>query len=157
MDSNFKIQKSASYKRILSWFAFEWHLYFLDRRRLERPDVVIISSLSLLTILYGVFLKRLYGCKLVFEVRDIYPLTLTEELGISACNPLVLLLKFVEKLGYRRADLIVGTMPNLRSHVQKVLGYTKDVFFLRWVFEKSGQTRLSRLRKSTNCFQAMVV
>lgn len=122
-------KKSASYKRILSWFAFEWHLYFLDRRRLERPDVVIISSLSLLTILYGVFLKRLYGCKLVFEVRDIYPLTLTEELGISACNPLVLLLKFVEKLGYRRADLIVGTIPNLRSHVQKVLGYTKDVFF----------------------------
>ena len=25
--------------------------------------------------------------------------------------------------------MIVGTMPNLRSHVQKVLGYTKDVFF----------------------------
>ncbi len=33
--------------------------------------MVIVSSLSLLTILNGIRLKARYGCRLVFEIRDI--------------------------------------------------------------------------------------
>lgn len=124
-----KYSKSASLKRILSWFDFEYKLYRLDKKSLEKPDVVIVSSLSLLTILYGIHLKNKYNCKLVFEVRDIYPLTLTEELGVSKWNPMVLLLSVVEKIGYKKADTIVGTMPNLKDHVEEIIGYKKQVFY----------------------------
>ncbi|MGI6586249.1 MAG: glycosyltransferase family 4 protein [Lutisporaceae bacterium] len=124
-----KYKKSASIKRILSWFDFEWYLFRLDKRKLERPDVVIVSSLSLLTVLYGLYLKKIYKCKLVLEIRDIYPLTFTEELGVSSFNPIVLLFKIIEKIGYMKSDLIVGTMPNLSRHVKDVLGYEKKVFF----------------------------
>jgi len=124
-----KYKRSASIKRVISWFAFEWHLFRLDRRKLEKPDIVIVSSLSLLTVLYGLYLKKIYKCKLVFEVRDIYPLTFTEEIGVSSYNPIVLLFKIIEKLGYMKSDLIVGTMPNLSNHVKSVLGYEKKVFF----------------------------
>ncbi len=124
-----KYNRSASIKRILSWFNFEWHLFCLDKKKLEKPDVVIVSSLSLLTVLYGIHLKKIFGCKLVFEIRDIYPLTFTEELGVSHYNPMVWLFKHIERLGYKRADLIVGTMPNLSSHVKNVIGYEKRTFF----------------------------
>ena len=40
-----------------------------------------------------------------------------EEGGVSRFHPLVLYLRFIELWGYRRADLIVGTMPNLKQHV----------------------------------------
>lgn len=123
-----KYGKSASLKRILSWFDFEYKLYRLDRKRLKKPDIVIISSLSLLTILYGIHLKKKYNCKLIFEVRDIYPLTLTEELGVSKWNPAVILLGVIEKIGYNKADIIVGTMPNLKEHVEGIIGYKKEVF-----------------------------
>lgn len=73
-------------------------------------------------MLNGLRLRRRYKSRLVFEVRDIWPLTIVEEGGFSPRNPFVLALGAVEKLGYRSADAIVGTMPNLGAHVEKVTG-----------------------------------
>lgn len=125
----YKYSRSASLKRIISWLDFEFKLFRLDRSEMDPPDVVIVSSLSLLTIVYGIFLKKHYGCKLVFEIRDIYPLTLTDELGVCKWNPVVLLLGWIEKTGYKNADLIVGTMPNLKEHVQEIIGSEKNVLY----------------------------
>ena len=118
---------SKSFLRVISWFAFEFNLLMLNKKPLSKPDVIIVSSLSLLTILNGIILKKKYKCKLVFEVRDIWPLTLTEEGGFSLYNPFIFFLGFIERLGYKKSDLIVGTMPNLADHVKKVLGYSVPV------------------------------
>lgn len=116
---------AKSLRRIVSWLDFEWRLWRMPRDKLPAPDVVIVSSLSLLTILNGFLLRWRYQCRLVLEIRDIWPLTITEEGGFSRWNPLVLGLGFIEKLGYRYADAIVGTMPNLGEHVAGVLGHAK--------------------------------
>ena len=116
---------AKSLRRILSWLDFEWRFWRLPKEKLPAPNVVIVSSLSLLTILNGFLLRRRYKCRLVLEIRDIWPLTITEEGGFSRWNPLVLGLSFIEKLGYRHADAIVGTMPNLGEHVSGVLGQPK--------------------------------
>lgn len=120
-----KFTAAKSLRRILSWLHFEWQLWRMPKEHLPTPDAVIVSSLSLLTILNGFLLRRRYKCRLVFEVRDIWPLTITQVGGFSRWNPLVFCLGFIEKLGYRHADAIVGTMPNLGAHVAEVLGYTK--------------------------------
>lgn len=122
-----KYGAAKSINRILSWFHFEWNLFFLNKKNLEKPDVIIVSSLSLLTLFNGFLLKKKYKCRLVFEVRDIWPLTITEEGGFSVSNPFVMLLAFVERLGYKHSDAIVGTMPNLGEHVKQVLGYERAV------------------------------
>jgi len=116
---------AKSMRRIASWLDFEWRLWRMPKYELPAPDVVVVSSLSLLTILNGLLLRRRYRCRLVLEIRDIWPLTITEEGGFSRWNPLVLGLGFIEKLGYRCADAIVGTMPNLGAHVAAVLGQPK--------------------------------
>jgi len=122
-----KYIKTNSYRRILSWLDFEWQLLKYSKKSLPKPDVIICSSLSILTILNGLILKLKYKCKLVFEVRDIWPLTLVEEGGYKTLNPLVILLGLIEKIGYKYSDFIVGTMPNLKEHVDGVLGYSKQV------------------------------
>lgn len=111
---------AKSYLRVLSWFHFEWKLFWLNKAELPRPDSIIVSSLSLLTVLNGLYLKRKYKCRLVFEVRDIWPLTIIEEGGASARNPFVVFLGWIERLGYKYSDAIVGTMPNLEQHVREV-------------------------------------
>jgi glycosyltransferase involved in cell wall biosynthesis len=116
---------AKSLSRIMSWLDFEWGLWRMPKSGLPAPEVVIVSSLSLLTILNGFLLRRRYKCRLVLEIRDIWPLTITEEGGFSRWNPLVLGLGFIEKLGYRYADALVGTMPNLGEHVAGVLGHAK--------------------------------
>ena len=122
-----KYQVAKSVRRILSWIDFEWRLLLMPKGNVPKPDVVVVSSLSPLTVLNGFLLRRRYRCRLVFEIRDIWPLTITEEGGFSLYNPFVVGLAWVERLGYRHADAIVGTMPNLREHVANVLGHEKSV------------------------------
>lgn len=120
-----KYNKTASVKRILSWFDFELKLFRMKLNNFNKPDVVIVSSLSIFSIIYGYYLKRKFKSFLVFEIRDIWPLTMTEEGGFKKWHPLVLLIGFIEKFGYKKADLIVGTMPRLDLHVEEILGYKK--------------------------------
>jgi len=122
-----KYQVAKSTRRMLSWLHFEWRLFLMPKGQLPRPDVIVASSLSPLTLLNGLLLRMRYHCRLVFEIRDIWPLTITEEGGFSSHNPFVIGLAWLERLGYRRADAIVGTMPNLGEHVASVLGHARPV------------------------------
>lgn len=123
----FKYSAAKSLGRILSWLDFEWRLLRLPLKLAPRPNVVIVSSLSLLTVLNGLRLARKFRCRLVFEVRDIWPLTIVEEGGYSPSNPFVIMLAAIERVGYRRADAIVGTMPNLAAHVRSVTSTSAPV------------------------------
>lgn len=123
-----RYQVAKSLRRIASWLHFEWRLWHMPKADLPKPDVLVVSSLSLLTVFNGFYLRRQFGCRLVLEIRDIWPLTITEEGGFSRWNPLVLVLGWVEKLGYQYADAVVGTMPNLAEHVQQVLGKPKPTY-----------------------------
>ncbi|MCR9190138.1 MAG: glycosyltransferase family 4 protein [Alteromonadaceae bacterium] len=122
-----KYQAAKSIRRILSWFHFEWNILRFDKAELPKPDVIVVSSLSLFSVLSGIVLRRRYRCRLVFEVRDIWPLTIVEEGGFSKRNPFVMALSFVERLGYKKSDAIIGTMPNLAEHVREVSGANTPV------------------------------
>ena len=48
-----------SLKRIYSWIVFEYRVFNFDYNVIRfKPDIIYISSLSLLTILNGVYLKK---------------------------------------------------------------------------------------------------
>ena len=119
-----KISLGFSLKRIWSWIVFEYLVLRLgfSLKKKDKPDVIIASSLSILTIISAYILKKRYNAKLIFEIRDIWPLTLIEVGGFSKYNPIIIILGWIEKFGYRNADSIVGTMPNLREHIEKKLG-----------------------------------
>ncbi|MBU1011382.1 MAG: glycosyltransferase family 4 protein [Bacteroidetes bacterium] len=123
-----KYKGANSIGRILSWIHFELNIRLLNKKKLPQPEVIIISSLSLLTILEGIRLKRKYKCKLIFEIRDIWPLTIIQLGGYSLNNPFVKLLQHIEKKGYEASDIIVGTMPNLAEHVTNVIGPNKKCY-----------------------------
>jgi glycosyltransferase involved in cell wall biosynthesis len=114
-----KYSGAKSLRRALSWLHFEWRLFRMPTRNIPRPDIVIASSLSLFSVLSGLYFSYRFKAKFVFEVRDIWPLILHDGGGFSRWNPFVFALRLIEKLGYRRADLIVGTMPNLAAHVYR--------------------------------------
>jgi len=126
-----KYLNSFSIKRFLSWIDFEIKLFLLPfKKKLQKPDVIIISSLSILTILNGIIFKFKYKCKLILEIRDIWPLSLIEYKGYSKNNLFILVLRFIEYIGYRSADKIIGTMPLLYKHVEKVIGITNKVEYI---------------------------
>ncbi len=151
--NSYKFKYSNSFKRILSWINFEIKLLLLNKRSLSKPDLIIVSSLSLFTIINGFLLKKKYRCKLVFEVRDIWPLTLTEEGGFKKYNIFILVLKFIEFLGYKYSDHIIGTMPNLSEHVKNTLGYYKEVTCIPIGYKKE---ELKNSKKIPNNIKASI-
>lgn len=142
-----KYKKTASVSRIISWLDFEIKNFFMPRNVFPKPDVLIVSSLSLFSIIYGYFLKQRFGCKLIFEIRDIWPLTMTEEGGFKRWHPLVMIMAYVEKFGYTKADLIVGTMPRLDKHVLEVMGEERPFFCSPLGFENAKPIPIEENRK----------
>ncbi len=117
-----KYRRTGSIRRVLSWFDFEIKFFIYCRKFILRPDVIITSSLSPFSILNGVLLKNKFNnAKLICEIRDIWPLTLIEEGGYSKYHPFSIFLSIIEKFGYRKSDVVVGTMPNLKEHVHNLL------------------------------------
>jgi glycosyltransferase involved in cell wall biosynthesis len=115
-----KTAKSSSAARVLSWLHFECKVLITSKRQFKRPDVIIASSLSILSIISGYLLARYYKARFILEIRDIWPLSAMQLGGYSSNHPFIWLLGKLEKFGYRKADVIVGTMPNLIAHVQEV-------------------------------------
>jgi glycosyltransferase involved in cell wall biosynthesis len=115
-----KIDLGFSLKRILSWLEFELRLLKWIILQKNKPNIVIVSSLSILTFLNGIWVKKKYGAKLIVEVRDIYPETLIATGKFSRFNILVLFLGFIEKLAYKNASHIVSTLPSFDRYLYKV-------------------------------------
>jgi glycosyltransferase involved in cell wall biosynthesis len=127
-----KFSNSLSKNRVLSWFYFEWKLYNFIRSGYkhfsQKPNVVLVSSLSLMTILNGYYAKRKFGAKLIFEVRDIWPLSAILVAGYSKWHPFILFLRWVEKFGYKNADIIVSPLGNLKQHIKESISNKPFIF-----------------------------
>jgi glycosyltransferase involved in cell wall biosynthesis len=73
---------------------------------LPRPDVIVAETDPPLLGALAAVLKRRWGCKLIYNVRDLYP-DIAEATG-GVRNPLLLgLLRRANDFAYKRADLIV--------------------------------------------------
>jgi len=110
-----------SFKRFWSFLWFATKVYFLPVGKLGKPDIIIVSSMPIFPILTGYWLKRKYGAKkLLFEIRDIWPLTLQLLGNKSASHPAVKFIAWFEKFGYKKADLIVSLLPNAAGHFEEI-------------------------------------
>jgi colanic acid biosynthesis glycosyl transferase WcaI len=74
--------------------------------RVNRPDIIVAETDPPLLGALGVMLKRLWGCRLLYNVRDLYP-DIAEATGGVKSRALLKLLEVSNSLTYAWADLIV--------------------------------------------------
>lgn len=119
--------------RVISWLLFSFFLFFIPVKKLPKPNIIIVSSNSLLPILNVVFYfkKRFNKVKFILEIRDIWPLSLIELGNFSKKNILIKFLAWVEKLGYKKADHIVSLLMDADAHIKGVLKETP--FKYTWI------------------------
>ena len=84
---------------------------------LDKPDLVISSSHHTLSIFAARKIAKQFSAKLVYEVRDLWPLGLVEIGGISRKNPFIWLLQYAEDLSYKICDQIVSLMPYAKEYM----------------------------------------
>lgn len=82
-------------------------------------DIVICSSHYPLAFIPAQMMARRYAAQLVFEVRDLWPLTLIELGNASSRHPFIRLLQWSEDYAYKHADVIVSVLSSAYPYMEK--------------------------------------
>jgi glycosyltransferase involved in cell wall biosynthesis len=105
------------FKRVLNMLELSARLALRSLRELPRPDVVIASSPHPFVALNGHRFARKYGAKFIFEVRDLWPLTILEVGGHSPRHPFVRAMAWAERVGYERCDYTVSLLGGAKDYM----------------------------------------
>jgi glycosyltransferase involved in cell wall biosynthesis len=81
--------------------------------------MVIASSPHPYAFLGARHLARRFGARCVFEVRDLWPLSLVELAGVRPSHPLVRATGWLEESAYRSADAVVSLLPCTLEHMRE--------------------------------------
>ena len=114
--------KGNGFSRIRNMLAYARHLWkndFVKEYDLSEPDVIIVSSAHPFHLFSGFRWSRKYKAKLIFEVRDLWPLSLNLILNVPKFHPLSLLLSIIERVGYKHSDLVVSLLSNSLEYMKK--------------------------------------
>ena len=103
-------------------------LRIAKKRMPDRPDIVVGSSVHLFAVLAGYRCARYYGVPFVMEVRDLWPQTLID-MGMSRRHPFIVLLGWLEKYLYRRADAVVTNLPYASGYIRRFVPEEK----IHWI------------------------
>jgi len=117
--------------RFWSMLVFAWKTLWLKTSVYGTPLAILVSSMPIFPIL-SALIKRsfLKNTKVVFEIRDIWPLSLQYLSNISAYHPAVIFIGWFEKIGYRRSDVVVSLLPNAREHIEAVAKKTVNFQYI---------------------------
>jgi glycosyltransferase involved in cell wall biosynthesis len=119
-----------SKKRVANWFIFCIKLLKISKVIHDKPDSVICSSPSLVSFLAAKKIASKFSARLVFDVRDIWPLTLIEIGGYSVKHPFIRFLQWVENKAYRDSDFVIS---NLKNAVEHMAQHGLDRKKYRWI------------------------
>jgi len=118
--------KTPGYKgngimRVLNMLGFSLMLMLFNRKIAGscRPDLVIASCPHPFVIYGASRIARAFNAKLLFEARDLWPLTLTDLFGISPRHPFIIIMQIAEDFAYRVSDGVVSLMPKADSYMIK--------------------------------------
>jgi glycosyltransferase involved in cell wall biosynthesis len=96
-----------------------WRSIRVAKTLSDKPDVVIGPSVPLGTGWAASKIARMNGAAFVFEVRDVWPIALVDDGGLSKKSPVYHAFRYIEKYLYRKSQRISATMPFLHQHVSE--------------------------------------
>ena len=106
-----------SKKRVFNWFWFAWKLRGLKNIIVDKPDAILCSSPPLVSFLGAKQLAKHFKTRLVFDVRDLWPLTLIELGDYSRNHPFIRVLQWIENLAYKESDHVISNWPFAVEHM----------------------------------------
>lgn len=113
--------KDSGFGKFWSNIVYTLRLFFLSSKKLQNPDIILVSSMPIFPIITGFYFKKKYNAKkLIIEIRDLWPLTPIYLKGYSKNHLLVKVVSWFEKFAYRKADTIVSLLPNAHKYINRI-------------------------------------
>ncbi len=106
--------------RILNMLTFALRIRFNAKKFSKRysPDAVIASSTYIADNYVAKKISKLTGAKYIYEVHDLWPLSLIEVGGMSERNPVIALMQRGENFAYKNCDAVVSLLPKTQEHMK---------------------------------------
>jgi glycosyltransferase involved in cell wall biosynthesis len=118
------------WKRGANMLSNAWRSLQVARILPQKPDVVIGPSVPLGTGWAALKIAEMKGAAFVFEVRDVWPIALVDDGGLSKRSPLYHAFRLIEKYLYRKSQRISATMPFIFRHVSESGGDPEKVTWI---------------------------
>jgi glycosyltransferase involved in cell wall biosynthesis len=123
-----KYTHSHDKRRVLKWFTYTLKTLFkLPIKKIDKPDTILVSPMAPFPIIAGYKWAERFNAKLLYEVKDIWPLTLIELGGYSPNHPFIKFMEWFEKFAYKKAEKVISVLPYAYKHMIKQ-GMYKDKF-----------------------------
>lgn len=122
--------ESTNKKRVLKWFLFTAKLFFIPKNKVKIPDVIIASPMAPFLILPAMYHAKKYKAKLIYEVKDIWPLSIIELGNIKSTHPLIKMMSWCERTAVQKSDVVVSSLQNYGEHLQNDLSIHKDFVWI---------------------------
>ena len=122
--------ESTNKKRVLKWVEFASKLFFLPLSKMKKPDVIIASPMAPFLVIPAYRLAKKFTAKFIYEVKDIWPLSIIELGNISPNHPLIKMMSWCEKFAITKADYVVSSLQNYDEHLKNDLGINKNFVWI---------------------------
>lgn len=112
-------------KRIYNMCEFAWKLPGICRK-LDKPDVIIATSMPPMSCAKGIRLAKKYKCKGIAEIADLWPESIVAYGIAGSNNPAIKYLRKLEKWIYKNSDFIIFTMGGGYDYISDQ-GWDKEI------------------------------
>lgn len=123
-----RYKTSRDFRRMLNWLIFSWKVSRLFKIVKTKPNIIIVSSPPPISFLGALSLAKKFKSKLIYDVRDIWPLAIVELGGFSTKNPLIKIMQWIEEKAYKHSNTIMSSIPYADEYME-TLGVNKRKFF----------------------------
>ena len=141
--------ESTNKKRVLKWLLFTIKLFFIPKEEVKTPDVVIASPMAPFLILPAMYQAKKYKAKLIYEVKDIWPLSIIELGNIKPTHPLVKIMSWCEKTAIQKSDVIVSSLQNYGDHLKNDLDIDKEFVWINNGIDLDEMNQIETLNEDT--------
>jgi glycosyltransferase involved in cell wall biosynthesis len=158
----FPYQKN-DWRRVINMISYMWRVYWLGKKisrinkEIKKPNIIIGSSVHLLAVLSAYWLSKKYKAKFMMEVRDLWPQTLVDMGKFEEGNPLIKILRFLEKFLYQKAQKIIILFPFGTEYITP-LGVNKEkIVWISNGVNISNFRIINKKKNNNNSFKIMYI
>jgi len=124
-----KKYQTRGFFQVLNQIQFTLKLYKnFHKMGLKDATVFIVSSPVPFSIFPVIFYSKIWNIKVIFEIRDLWPLVLQELGNFSKWHPYIYILKKTEKFAYLNSDHLVSVKPGDFEYIGQKYNVSKDKF-----------------------------
>lgn len=116
--------RTNNYKRFINMISFALNSYKVCRK-MEKPDVIVASSVHPFTCISGYYLAKKKKARYVAEIRDLWPQTLIDMGALKEHSIVTKVFRFIERFIYKRAEKIIILLPKVAEYI-KSYGITDE-------------------------------